>query len=375
MLTALLMVGATAVAAREKSPTVGSMVTGVLSIADKQVPLPEGQWALVGLGHEPWQGPSPGAYGAIANLVLFRLVGSVVDAALEVNVNELAASDGWGLPADCARADLALAVIRYQSGWDGSCFFVTHTLAVTPQPSKAWQEALRFAVEAELIMPPLWLTTGFRVANRRDLIDARLHVSPTTRGVPVEIPTSWSESAWYGERLVEDARRSKLAADMARWAVRYGDVLEAGLKNRLDPGLVVPMPGVPAMAGWDSPLERRVAILAEARAAGMIDEPHYRQQSQLLRERGLQAGSTSVDNSDAALAKALTFQPIVAAGSLAMWLVGLGPAAAPGLLGAARAGVDTAVFYLHELVWDRWVRQPRRDTVRFVDFRYFGSRG
>lgn len=375
ILTMLLMVAATAgAAARGSGPAVGSVVTGVLRIAEKQVPLPQGQWAIAGLGHEPWQGPSPGAYGAIVNLVLFRLIDPVVDAVLEVNVNELAVSDGWGLPADCARSDLALAVIRYQSGWDGSCFFVTHTVAVTPQPSAAWQEALRFAAQAELIMPPLWLTTGFRVANRRDLIDARLHLSPTTRGIPVEIPASWSQSAWYGKRLVEDARRSKLAAEMARWAARYGDLLEAGLKNRLDPDLAVPMPGVPVAMGWQSPLERRVAVLAEIRAAGLIDERSYRQQAKLLEERGLWAGSASVDSSDAALVKALTFQPLVAAGSLAMWLVGLGPAATPGLLGAARAGLDTAAFYLHELAWDRWVRYPRRDTVRLVDFRYFGSR-
>jgi uncharacterized membrane protein len=71
--------------------------------------------------------------------------------------------------------------------------------------------------------------------------------------------------------------------------------------------------------------------------------------------------------------KSMSFQPSMAAGSLAMGLLGIGPPAAGGLLGIVRAGVDAAVFYLHELGWEHFLDRPRRDSARTVDFRYFGT--
>ena len=117
-------------AARAETLAAGAVVEGVLAVAGKQVPLPEGQWIVTGVGHVRWEAPVAGAYGAIANIVLFQLHGPVVDKVLELNVNELAVTDGWGIAADCTRRDLALAVVKYRTGWDTSCFFVTHTLAI-----------------------------------------------------------------------------------------------------------------------------------------------------------------------------------------------------------------------------------------------------
>ena len=206
-LAAALLASRLALAGEPFLPSAGAVVTNVIPIAGKQVPLPEGPWIVAGAGHTRWASEVEGAYGAIANLVLFRLQGRVVDAALELNVNELAVMDGWGIAADCMRGDLALAVVRYRTGWDESCFFVTHTLAVTPGIPPAWDQALRLASDADLIMAPVWLSTGFRVSNRRDIIDARFHFSPSTRGIPVEISSSWSDSAWHG-----DATRPRSAA-------------------------------------------------------------------------------------------------------------------------------------------------------------------
>jgi uncharacterized membrane protein len=354
----------------------GAVVSGVLRVAGKQVPFPEGPWVVAGVGHERWAGDVAGAYGAIANLVLFRLQGVVVDAVLELNANELPVADGWGLAADCERRDLALAVVRYRSGWDGSCFFVTHTLAVTPRPSGAWAQALGFAADADLIMAPLWLTAGFRVANRRDVVDARFHFSPTMRGIPVEIVSRWSDSAWHGERLNQDPSRAALGGAVARWATLYSGLLESGLKNRLAGGSSPPMPGAPAVAAQDGVLESRLAALEEQRRAGLVDERQFRRQVRWLGEHGIRPGSEAVDPGTAAMFKSLTFQPLTAAGSLALGLVGLGggPVAAGGLVALFHAGLDTAVFYAHELGWERYLGRPRRDSARTVDFVYFGNR-
>jgi uncharacterized membrane protein len=347
----------------------GRLLSGVVSLAGKQVPLPDGSWILAG-NADTTVDAVDGAYGAIANLVLFRLQGHVVDAALELNVNELPVTDGWGLSADCDRTDLVLAVVRYRTGWDGSCFFVTHSLAVTPLLPPAWEQALRFAADADLIMAPVWVTAGFRVANRRDLVDARFQFSPALRGVPVEIVSHWEDSAWYGQRLQADPRRLALATEVARWADHYGGWLEDGLKRRLDPTLKVPMPGSGAAT---SVLQQRLVRLSEQRASGLLEEEPYQRQVRWLHDNGIHPGSQVTDSRTVALGKALSYQPILVLGSLAAWFAGGAPILVEGVLGMLRVGLDTAVFYAHELGWERLAGQPRRDSARIVDFRYFGD--
>lgn len=365
----------------------GTVVERVLAVAGKQVPLPEGPWVVAGVGHESFAGDlGGGAYGAIANLVLFRLRGAAIDAALELNLNELPVADGWGLAADCERRDLALAVVRYKTGWDGSCFFVTHTLATAPAPSAAWAQALRFAADAELVGSPVWLTAGFRVAGRRDVVDARFHFSPTQRGVPVEVVARWSDSAWHAGRLAADPRRAALAAAVARWAAVYVGQIEAGMKNRLDPNAPgPPMPEAAHLAaqgdgggfgGGDAARDRLAALEAQ-RAAGLLGEPQFQAQARWLGEHGARAGSQAVEPATAALAKALTYRPLAALAGAGLALLGgaevAAVGAAAGAYGLLRAGLDTAVFYAHELGWERLGTRPRRDSARTVDFRYFGS--
>ena len=328
----------------------GRLLSGVVTLAGKQVPLPDGSWILAG-NADTTVDAVDGAYGAIANLVLFRLQGHVVDAALELNVNELPVTDGWGLSADCDRTDLVLAVVRYRTGWDGSCFFVTHSLAVTPLLPPAWEQALRFAADADLIMAPVWVTAGFRVANRRDLIDARFQFSPALRGVPVEIVAHWEDSAWYGERLNADPRRLALATDIARWADHYGGWLEDGLKGRLDPTLKR------AHARVGRRNERAAAAARPAfRAAG--ERACWKRSPTDGRYAGYRTTASipaprSPNSRTVALGKALSYQPMLALGSLAAWFAGGAPILAEGLLGVLRAGLDTAVFYAHELGWER----------------------
>ena len=376
LLGLLATLWATAGVARAEPPATdirgsaqGRLLSGVVTLAAKQIPLPEGSWVLVGSANAA-VASIDGAYGAIANVVLFRLQGRVVDAALELNVNELPVTDGWGLSADCDRTNLVLAVVRYRTGWDGSCFFVTHSLAATPVLPPAWEQALRFAASADLIMAPVWVTAGFRVANRRDLIDARFQFSPVLRGVPVEIVARWENSAWYGERLNADPRRLALATDIVRWSGHYGGWLEAGLKGRLDPALSVPMPGSGTST---SMLQQRLVLLSEQRATGVLEEEPYRRQVRWLQDNGIHPGSQVTNSQTVALAKALSYQPLLALSSLAAWFAGGTPILAEGLLGVLRTGLDTAVFYAHELGWERLAGTPRRDSARIVDFRYFGD--
>src|SRR5579872_6855686 len=124
----------------------GQTFERVLRVNGKQIPLPGGSWVVAADTANDWNDQSIGAFGYLRTLVLFRIVGSRIDTMLEVNTNVLPTTDGWGMAADCARTDLVLAVVRYRAGWDGSCYFVTHTL-LNKEPTPAWRKARDFAVQ------------------------------------------------------------------------------------------------------------------------------------------------------------------------------------------------------------------------------------
>src|SRR4051812_47956958 len=129
VLAAAMLAGFALTCAHAQQPLqIGSTVERILRINGKQVPLPGGSWVVAADGASDWNDQSYGAFGYLRTLILFRLVDSRIDTILEVNTNVLPTTDGWGVAANCSRTDLVLAVIRYRAGWDGSCYFVTHTL-------------------------------------------------------------------------------------------------------------------------------------------------------------------------------------------------------------------------------------------------------
>ncbi len=236
----------------------GSSVERVLRIDGKQVPLPGGSWVVAADTASDWNDQSIGAFGYLRTLVLFRIVGGHVDTMLEINTNVLPTTDGWGMAADCARTDLVLAVVRYRAGWDGSCYFVTHTL-LARDPTKAWRKARDFAILKGLQLSRVWLTAGFRTADRSDVLDVRFHFAPETRGIVPETVDRWQDSGWMSAKLDSDPQRYAFAHAVSDWTVSYSALIDAGLKNRLPDDDAITMP----QAIYGAPL---ADVLARRRA-------------------------------------------------------------------------------------------------------------
>ena len=119
---------------------------------------------------------------------------------------------------------------------------------------------------------------------------------------------------------------------------------------------------MPGSGASTSMLQQRLVLLSEQRATGVLEEESYRQQVRWLQDNGIHPGSQTTNSQTVALAKALSYQPLLALGSLAAWFAGGAPILAEGLLGVLRTGLDTAVFYVHELGWER-LRASHAATV------------
>jgi hypothetical protein len=167
----------------------GKAYTSSVEIAGKQIPLPDGQWRLIAERNEP-AGVDRASGGDLRQVILVQLQGPVAAAVIVATANIGPSITGWGTSRDCARQDILMATLRYQSAVDVSCSFINHVVsAVADQPSVT-DEALAQRSTAEgWSIPATWLMAGFRIADRRDMIDVRYHFNPElvipSRGRPL----------------------------------------------------------------------------------------------------------------------------------------------------------------------------------------------
>jgi uncharacterized membrane protein len=350
---------------------IGASIERALRLDGKQVALPAGNWIVAADGASEWNDPSLGAFGYLRTVILFHVIGSRVDAVLEVNANLLPTTDGWGTAVDCGRADLILAIIRYRAGWDGSCYFVTHTL-LSDGSTRVWRAARGYATSRGWSLSPVSLTAGFRAADRADVLDIRYHFAPETNGISGETVTLWRDSHWMAARLDNDPRRYAFAHAVSDWAVRYSPLVEVGLKNRPPPDAPIALPRASDAGPAENPIARRLTELELLLQAGVITAEDQAEQARMLREQGSGSSSTAPDLSAITAVKAVSYRIIVSISHLFVDYYWTGNLVAAGALEVLQITINSAKFYFHELAWAKYMGLPRSDAARIIDFKYIG---
>jgi uncharacterized membrane protein len=378
-LGAALCAAVPATAADLGPPSPGAILRNMVVLDGKQVPLPAGDWLVAGTATADFDGARLGAFGRMRQLVLFQVDGGAVSAVAEITTNILPTSDGWGISRDCARSDMLMAVTRFKAGWDAACLHVAHTLPGAAVASAAWSAAADRAARQGWHVPPVLLTAGFRVADRADVVDLRLHMAPSRLGAPADpAPTAWRDSPWHVRRIAEDAPRKAAAETLGRWALGFDGLVAAGLRNHLDPAApAVDLPmgdASPPPPRADDLLAARAAALTALRDGGLIDAATHDAQRARLEAIGRETGSAVADPATVALYKTLSYRPIVSALNLGIDLYWIGRPFAAGVLEVLQIVVNSYKFYMHELAWSRFIGAANRpDTARQIDFASLGT--
>jgi uncharacterized membrane protein len=362
----------TASPASAATVAVGDKLSHHLTLGNKQIPLPVGEWVVAGLGTQPFTMPALGAFGTIQTAVLILARGDRVDAVLEVNTNTIPVNDGWGRTRSCADAKQFLLLTRYKTGWETSCAFVDVTrFGADSAGPPAWEQARGFARKAKMSMPDLWLTAGFRVSDRQDLVDVRYHFNPELMiGASAARLTKLSD--WSPEAIKADPLQLGAMQVVADWTSGFDMWVERGLRNQISstPG---PMPEVAAYATSTPAVDLKLLELDKLYRDGRITWAAYQAQSQeALNEVPVYRPQTSLLSGS--VKKNISFRSfgtfvdygiayVVTASNAVSWGIAL-----------TLNATDSVWFVLNDQYWDDYyAKLNTHDSERIVDFTYIGG--
>jgi len=360
-------------AAAAQTVAVGDKLSQQIVFGGKQVPLPDGEWTIAGLGTQNFRMPALGAFGVIRTAVLFLTGNGRVVAMLEVNSNTLPVNDGWGRAKACAEdGNQFLLIQRYKTGWETACLFVRATrIDGGSAGPDAWWQASDFASRAGLAMPRQWLTAGFRVSDRQDLVDARYHFDPALfLGGAVATPEHATD--WSADAVNRDPLRAGAIQVVSSWAAGFDAWVEQGLRNHIV-GAVGPLPTVAASATSAPSVDAKLRALDQLYRDGRLQWEVYAAQSQrAATERPVFQQKTSLLSN--AVRKNISFRSLGTFVDYGIaYVVTANTAISWGIALTVNA-TDSVWFVLNDQYWDaHYAKLNTHDSERVVDFIYAGT--
>ena len=370
---------------------VGDSVSGEATLIQRQIPLPAGDWTVAGLGTNTLISGNPGAYGTIENAILVRQDETgLVDAVVELNVNRLGVQGGWGVAGACDGKVSLSTVAFYRTGVDGFCLFVkpTDLGATNAAGPRAWADAQSLVHSGVSAPSRTWLTVGFRVSDRSDMLDVRYHFDPKALGLKPVPGAAWTLdavlkapdryaalnqlNAWgaLSAGLVEDGFRGSLAGRTAEAPLPNPWDVEAVEIKQVEPGSDGKAPAA-APIGQVSP-SARVKALDDLLAAGAITaEDHAAYLKEIAGDET--APEAEEDYYRLLFAKVISFNFFrVSVDYLLAFIVTVN-AAVSGLITAAIVVTHSVVQVFNDMWWDNYILSAANSSGNTVDFVYIGS--
>lgn len=388
----LWLVEATTVSPRAQVPAPGGVIQGSLDLAGKQIVLPDGDWVVAGHGYDQVAGLDDVPYGAIENVVLFRLDGSRVTAFVIAQRNVIAIENGWGLAPECLRTDLLGLEVYDAAEGHSFCGFVTHVAtAVDSTSASAWQAAMAYAGSEALVLPPGWLMAGFRRNDITDTLDVRYHFDPSLAGYPAApgpnaVGVDWSRARIYGraaggawgviggvvdhmafwrtpparEPAAAPAMEARAAVvnDLRDWLARMRYAIQLGFENRATELPPVPMPWDPAEQLFQPELTVRLAALGELVEAKVLPSQEYARQRAIAEELSAPEAGYRWTAEELTAVKLVTDQISGAVSYFAADLIYTGTVQTASQIWAVDQVIDAVRYTALEYGWQRF--GPRR---------------
>lgn len=237
ILTAGLLAGCALNDGRElalslKLPLSGVQVADTFSIGDKRIPLPPGEWTVIGTGVE-----KDGDRGFHTSSMLALIQKDQVLAAAEISTNipipkatadgkpKSGTGEGWPTHQGCIRDDMHFLKVHANVRLgEQDCWWVNHWRMHRSglAASEHWKKAQKYLAENKIKAPLDMIGVTYRLANKDHYLTVNYFVSQRPSDFDGQNDVhwsvdSWETSVWHPDRVKKEPKRIKYINDVIAW--------------------------------------------------------------------------------------------------------------------------------------------------------------
>lgn len=214
----------------------GTKVTGVATLGNKQVPLPEGEWELVFAETDRLWSDRTGPVGS-ANAFLVQNAGGKPSAYIVVRTNTEPYSNGLRRPRACDRDNLLHNDSdSHYNQHDADCWMINHIPFGRRKARRAFFNEVRKYVRKTAGTSTLLVNWYWR-NDSSDFIRVAHYANPAAYGFPRERFQRWVESDWHVEVIGDSPRRKNFVEAAKIFGAKYREAVRAGFRNKLGGGV------------------------------------------------------------------------------------------------------------------------------------------
>lgn len=223
----------------------GQTYSGNIDIGGVQVPLPPGQWVVLGFGRESGgvlkDDRTLSDSGTMMNVALGPAVAEKFAGIVLLEYNERAGrGTGWNVTSakTCSREDIHHARVLVDKQLSKACQYVNHiTWSGVTSTTAAWfKQAIAGLSAQERPHPKIMIESGIIISDRMNFLSMRYRFNPEASGFPAARTTNWSSSEWSQANAQADVKRQAFIKSIIDWTEKSRPMLETGLAGKLKKG-------------------------------------------------------------------------------------------------------------------------------------------
>jgi hypothetical protein len=226
-----MAIASVAMAADFVAPARGTVFTDHMDVGGgKMIPLPPGEWILVGYGLTTSEGGARFFSPHLLQLKGNVVVGLVEAASALEGPRLLNYGGGYVFNRDCERVDVVYRErLNNYEGGPQDCWRVTHaSMVLGSHPAQGTLERYKYVEEHNLVLPSDMLKVQFHFANKiPQFLDASYGFNPELDGV------KGNSNSWRRERIYKDQKKVDYIQRLIDWGKAWHDRVRDGAQGKL----------------------------------------------------------------------------------------------------------------------------------------------
>lgn len=215
-----------------KDLPLGKEVSNPLSIGKVHVPLPEGEWVVVGR-HTSETGATGGAHtagGVMGTLALADILDGKLRGYIRIYTTlEYPTSPRWTKPAECSRGNMLFVQNEeLPEVYSFFCWSLNHsTMHFDPKTGNDVKETSEFFKAKNVGFPDTMLAATFYMSIGAKYLRVKYYKNPEIEGIPPSQNAIWNKNDWHKSRIHQFPDKARYAEKMKIWATGWREKVKA----------------------------------------------------------------------------------------------------------------------------------------------------